>query len=52
MIKFSIILFAVVMPHLGSNTEKTSNEMSLIAAQNIIKGLNNEPMVYELWIVL
>ncbi|KAG7208619.1 hypothetical protein KM043_014826 [Ampulex compressa] len=39
---------AVVLPHLGSATVKTRNDMSSTAAQNILNGLENKPLVYEL----
>ncbi|XP_011643893.1 glyoxylate reductase/hydroxypyruvate reductase-like [Pogonomyrmex barbatus] len=37
-----------IVPHLGSATIKTRNDMSLIAAQNIINGLQGKPLVYSL----
>ncbi|XP_046820713.1 glyoxylate reductase/hydroxypyruvate reductase-like [Vespa crabro] len=39
---------AVIIPHLGSATVKTRNDMSIIAAQNILNGLDGKPLVYEL----
>ncbi|KAL2734425.1 glyoxylate reductase/hydroxypyruvate reductase-like [Vespula squamosa] len=39
---------AVIIPHLGSATIKTRNDMSIIAAQNILNGLDGKPLVYEL----
>ncbi|XP_076754164.1 glyoxylate reductase/hydroxypyruvate reductase [Xylocopa sonorina] len=39
---------AVIIPHLGSATVKTRNDMSLTAAQNILNGLEGKPLVYEL----
>lgn len=39
---------AVIIPHLGSATTKTRNDMSIIAAQNILNGLDGKPLVYEL----
>jgi glyoxylate reductase len=44
----------IIVPHLGSATRKTRDKMSLLAAQNLIAGLNGErlpncvnPQVYE-----
>ena len=34
----------VMMPHLGSATEKTRDAMSLLAAENILAGLRGEPL--------
>ncbi|XP_012276887.1 glyoxylate reductase/hydroxypyruvate reductase isoform X4 [Orussus abietinus] len=39
---------AVVIPHLGSATIQTRNEMSILAAQNILNGLDGNPLVHEL----
>ncbi|XP_015599182.1 glyoxylate reductase/hydroxypyruvate reductase [Cephus cinctus] len=39
---------AVVIPHLGSATVKTRNDMAIVAAQNILNGLEGKPLVYEL----
>ncbi|OAD54394.1 Glyoxylate reductase/hydroxypyruvate reductase [Eufriesea mexicana] len=39
---------AVIIPHMGSATVKTRIDMSLTAAQNILNGLENKPLVYEL----
>ncbi|XP_076223774.1 glyoxylate reductase/hydroxypyruvate reductase isoform X2 [Nomia melanderi] len=39
---------AVITPHLGSATVKTRRDMSIIAAQNILNGLEGKPLVYEL----
>ncbi|KAK9300763.1 hypothetical protein QLX08_006630 [Tetragonisca angustula] len=39
---------AVVIPHLGSATVKTRNDMSFTAAQNILNGLEGKPLIYEL----
>ncbi|XP_076655283.1 glyoxylate reductase/hydroxypyruvate reductase [Halictus rubicundus] len=39
---------AVIIPHLGSATKKTRRDMSIAAAQNILNGLENKPLVYEL----
>lgn len=33
---------AVLMPHVGSATEKTRNEMAMLAAQNMVKALSGE----------
>ncbi|XP_018569219.1 glyoxylate reductase/hydroxypyruvate reductase-like [Anoplophora glabripennis] len=35
----------VVLPHWGSATAKTRDAMAQLTAQNIIKGLNGEPMI-------
>lgn len=37
-----------IMPHLGSATIKTRNDMSIIAAQNVLNGLEGKPLVYPL----
>ncbi|KAK2580729.1 hypothetical protein KPH14_011357 [Odynerus spinipes] len=39
---------AVILPHLGSATIKTRNDMSIAAALNILNGLEGKPLVYEL----
>ncbi|XP_012227776.2 glyoxylate reductase/hydroxypyruvate reductase isoform X1 [Linepithema humile] len=39
---------AVIVPHLGSATIKTRNDMSTIAAQNILNGLEGKPLIYPL----
>ncbi|EFN69477.1 Glyoxylate reductase/hydroxypyruvate reductase [Camponotus floridanus] len=39
---------AEITPHLGSGTTKTRNDMSTIAAQNILNGLEGKPLVYPL----
>ncbi|XP_025267312.1 glyoxylate reductase/hydroxypyruvate reductase isoform X2 [Camponotus floridanus] len=39
---------AEIIPHLGSATIKTRNDMSTIAAQNILHGLEGKPLVYPL----
>lgn len=39
---------AVIVPHMGSATVKTRIDMSLTAAQNILNGLEDKPLVYEL----
>ncbi|XP_015175221.1 PREDICTED: glyoxylate reductase/hydroxypyruvate reductase-like [Polistes dominula] len=38
----------VLLPHLGSATVKTRNDMGIVAAQNILNGLSGKPLVYEL----
>ncbi|XP_053959262.1 glyoxylate reductase/hydroxypyruvate reductase-like isoform X1 [Anastrepha ludens] len=35
----------VVLPHLGSATERTRDDMSIIAAHNVLRGLAGEPML-------
>ncbi|XP_014474200.1 PREDICTED: glyoxylate reductase/hydroxypyruvate reductase-like [Dinoponera quadriceps] len=37
-----------ILPHLGSSTLKTHNKMSIIAAQNILNGLEGKHLVYSL----
>lgn len=37
-----------IIPHLGSATIKTRNDMSTVAAQNILNGLENKPLLYPL----
>ncbi|XP_003703833.2 glyoxylate reductase/hydroxypyruvate reductase-like [Megachile rotundata] len=39
---------AVIIPHLGSATVKTRNNMAIAAAQNILNGLEDKPLVYAL----
>ncbi|XP_017462462.1 PREDICTED: glyoxylate reductase/hydroxypyruvate reductase-like [Rhagoletis zephyria] len=34
----------VLLPHLGSATERTRNDMATIAAHNVLRGLAGEPM--------
>lgn len=43
-----LFLFSVIIPHLGSATVQTRNDMATTAAQNIINGLEGKPLVYEL----
>ncbi|XP_071635018.1 glyoxylate reductase/hydroxypyruvate reductase [Temnothorax longispinosus] len=38
----------VIVPHLGSATTRTRNDMATVAAQNIINGLNNRDLVYAI----
>jgi len=33
-----------VLPHIGSSTESTRNDMAILAAQNVIAGLNDEKL--------
>lgn len=37
-----------IVPHLGSATIKTRNDMAVTAAQNILNGLSDKPLVYPL----
>ncbi|KAK0179593.1 hypothetical protein PV327_005331 [Microctonus hyperodae] len=37
-----------ILPHLGSSTVKTRNDMATVAAQNIINALDGKPLVYPL----
>ncbi|KAK0087195.1 hypothetical protein PV325_001564 [Microctonus aethiopoides] len=37
-----------ILPHLGSATVKTRNDMATVAAQNIINGLDGKSLVYPL----
>ena len=37
----------VLMPHLGSATERTRDLMAKLTAENIIAALNNEKMPYQ-----
>ncbi|XP_034950877.1 glyoxylate reductase/hydroxypyruvate reductase-like [Chelonus insularis] len=37
-----------IVPHIGSATIKTRSDMSKVAAQNIINGLEGKPLVYPL----
>ncbi|XP_025995934.1 glyoxylate reductase/hydroxypyruvate reductase [Solenopsis invicta] len=37
-----------IVPHVGSATIKTRNDMSIIAAQNILNGLEGKALVYSL----
>ncbi|XP_018350856.1 PREDICTED: glyoxylate reductase/hydroxypyruvate reductase-like [Trachymyrmex septentrionalis] len=37
-----------ITPHIGSATIKTRNDMSTIAAQNILNGLEDKPLIYPL----
>lgn len=39
--------FSVLIPHLGSATWKTRNDMAALAAQNILNGLAGKPLVYS-----
>ncbi|XP_012227774.1 glyoxylate reductase/hydroxypyruvate reductase-like [Linepithema humile] len=39
---------AVIVPHLGSATIKTRNDMSITAALNILNGLEGKPLIYPL----
>jgi lactate dehydrogenase-like 2-hydroxyacid dehydrogenase len=37
-------LFSVLSPHIGSATVKSRTAMAVLAAKNIIAGLEGEPM--------
>lgn len=39
---------AVILPHLGSATVKTREEMAMIAAENIINALEGKPLPFAL----
>ncbi|NP_001127792.1 glyoxylate reductase/hydroxypyruvate reductase-like [Nasonia vitripennis] len=39
---------AVIIPHMGSQTVETRNDMALAAAQNILNGLEGKTLLYEL----
>lgn len=41
-------LFTVIIPHMGSQTIKTRNDMAIVAAQNILNGFEGKPLLYEL----
>lgn len=38
------VLILVVIPHLGTATLQTTTEMALLAAQNILNGLEGKPL--------
>lgn len=46
---------SVVLPHVGSATVETRTSMAVLAAKNLLAGLNNQPLVaqvevsWELW---
>lgn len=46
-IKF-ILLFTVVIPHMGSKTVETRNDVALVAAQNILNCFDGKPLLHEL----
>lgn len=37
--------FAVIIPHLGTQTIKTTTEMGMVAANNILNALEGKPMI-------
>lgn len=37
----------VIIPHLGSATNKTRGDMAIVAAQNILNALDGKPMIYS-----
>lgn len=45
--KFNYIYhcFSVVVPHLGSATQRTREDMSVIAAHNVLAGIAGTPML-------
>ena len=45
---FFFFFFTVVIPHMGSQTVETRNDMAMAAAQNIINGFEGKPLLYEL----
>jgi len=40
-------LFTVLLPHIGSSTDETEEEMAVMTAQNILAVLDNKPMPNE-----
>lgn len=38
----------IIVPHIASATQETRNKMGLLAADNLIAGLNNQPMPKEI----
>jgi len=42
------IIITEVLPHIGSATVKTRNNMSLTAARNILNALEGKPLIYPL----
>lgn len=39
--------YVVVVPHLGSATIKTRDDMAIISAQNVINGIEGKPLIYS-----
>jgi lactate dehydrogenase-like 2-hydroxyacid dehydrogenase len=37
----------IIVPHLGSASKKTRDQMSLLAAQNLVAGLNGEELIHQ-----
>lgn len=44
---FSFTQYVVVIPHLGSATHKTRDDMAILSAQNVINGIEGKPMIYS-----
>lgn len=44
---FSSFLFAVLLPHIGSSTYETEEDMAVMTANNILAVLDNTPMPNE-----
>lgn len=42
---FTLCLCVVIIPHLGSATNKTRDDMAILAAQNILNALEGKPMI-------
>lgn len=39
--------YVVVVPHLGSATIKTRDDMAILSAQNVINGIEGKPLIYS-----
>lgn len=46
---FSYLWYVVLTPHIGSATVETRNTMARLTAENIIAGLDGEPLLCPLW---
>lgn len=40
-------MFKVLLPHIGSSTDETEEEMAMMTVQNILAVLDNNPMPNE-----
>lgn len=42
-----VALHIVLIPHLGSATNKTRDDMAILAAQNVLNGIEGKPLIYS-----
>lgn len=42
-------MYTVLVPHLGSATKDTRDNMAIVSAQNVINGIEGKPMIYAVY---